>query len=625
MRRFIEQEDVFRSLNRFFSLYENIPEVASSCRTFHTIYNPCERKGSDCAEGVRAFYEEAFSLLEDNASEKGYSNDILELQHDLYKEFEHILSFAGTDFRHHFVIVIPVADRPLMLRNCLQSLVKQCHIFSYGKSPLEPGARFGNISVFVFDDSADDINSVNIRDICAETTAAGVNTFYVDADQQTELIRRIPEGLRGQLNGLVGDFDSRLRHHKGASITRNIASLYIHCRLPEFGDKTLVWFIDSDEEFMVKIKKDGEVMTVPFINYFYWLDRIFTQSDVEVLTGKVVGDPPVTPSVMINSFLDDMIYFLEQMAVIDPEAECIFHDSSASNTFSADYHDMAPLFGYSRTASARKYSCSLTGKHSALSCFADFSKLSPGFFYGLHPTRTQFFSYGNGFNKTEHARTVYTGNYVMSSAGLRHFIPFAGLGLRMAGPTFGRVLRRVVGDKFVSANLPLLHRRTSSGNRMNEFRSGVVEEGGLLDLSEEFRRQFWGDVMLFSAESLSEKGYPEKLLAHAEIADAVGKVQTDIYKIYREHQALTAEKVSRVRQLFSNPSAWWNLRQDTVSSVASLKTFICLVEKNFGPSSEVMKTIADQIADGFWTKKIITALSTYYDDNRIWNDLFKLS
>jgi hypothetical protein len=624
MRRSIEQEDVFRSLNRFFSLYENIPEVASSCRAFHTIYNPCEKKGADCAEDVRAFYEEAFSLLEDTASEKGYSDHILELQRDLYKEFELILSLADTDFRHHFIIAIPVADRPLMLRDCLQSLVKQCHIFSYGKSPLKPASRFGKISVFVFDDSADDTNSVNIRDICAETNAVGVNTFYVDVDQQTELIRRIPEGIRGQLNGLLGDFDGRLRHHKGASITRNIASLYIHSRLSEFADKTLVWFIDSDEEFLIKIKRGGEVITVPFINYFYWLDRIFTQSDVEVLTGKVVGDPPVTPSVMINSFLDDMIYFLEQMAVMDPEAECMFHESSASNTFSADYHDMAPLFGYSRTASARKYSCSLTGKHSALSCFADFSKLTPGFFYGLHPTRTQFFSYGNSFNKTERARTVYTGNYIMSSAGLRHFIPFAGLGLRMAGPTFGRLLRRVVGDKFVSANLPLLHRRTNNGDRMSEFRSGVVEEGGSLDLSEEFRRQFWGDVMLFSAESLSEKGYPEKCLSNAEIADAVGKVQADIFIIYREHQALTAEKVSRVRQLFSNPSAWWNLREDMISSVSTLKTFICLVEKNFGPSSGFMKTITGQIAEGSWTKKIISALSVYHEDKRTWNELLKL-
>ena len=78
-----------------------------------------------------------------------------------------------------------------------------------------------------------------------------------------------------------------------------------------FGDNTLLWFVDSDEEFMVKIKRGGEIIDIPFINYFYWLDRIFTESDAEVLTGKVVGDPPVTPAVMINTFLDDIIDFLE--------------------------------------------------------------------------------------------------------------------------------------------------------------------------------------------------------------------------------------------------------------------------------------------------------------------------
>ncbi len=624
MRRFVEDENAFRSLNRFFSLYKNIPAIAARCRTFHATYSPDGGKTTDYAEQVRPFYEEAFGILENDASEKGYSDDILQLQRDLYKEFEHILSLSVTDVRHHFIIVIPVADRPLMLRNCLLSIVRQCHFFSYGESSLEAGSLFRKISVFVFDDSSDDANSVNIREICEETTAAGVSTFYVGIDQQTEVLRRIPLSLRGKLKGLVGDLDSGPGTHKGASLTRNIASFYIHSRLPELGHNTLIWFIDSDEEFAVKIRRGGDFSAIPFINYFYWLDRIFTESDLEVVTGKVVGDPPVTPAVMINSFLDDMIYFLEQTAAADPEAGCIFHASETFNTFSADYHDMAALFGYYQSASPRRYSCGLPGEHSVLSCFRDFSELTNGFFYGLHPTRTQFFSQRISFNKTENARTVYTGNYIMTPAGLRHFIPFAALGLRMAGPTFGRLLRRIIKDKFVSANLPLLHGRTNSEKHIPEFRSGVVKERGLLDLSEEFLRQFWGDVMLFSAEALSEDGYPEKIFTPSEISAAVGKVQNNIWQIYREHQTVTAEKVSGVHQLLSDPSAWWNVRQDTISSVAGLKTFLGLVETNFGRSSKVVKTIAGQISEGSWTKKIITALSAYYEDSRTWNDLLKV-
>ena len=618
-------KETFSNLARFFSLYGNLPAVAARGRIFRSLSLPGGNRVPDDPETVRPFYEEAFGSLEENAAEKGYSEGLLELQRDLYKEFELILSSAANDPRHHFLIIIPVADRPLMLRNCLSSLVKQCHTFSYGGTSSEPsGPRFRKVSVFVFDDSMDDASVHSIREICKETTAAGVRTSYVGSREQEEVFKKVPPELGGKLAGLIGNFDGTVRRHKGASLTRNIASLYIHSRLPEFKEKTLIWFVDSDEEFMVKIRRSGEIIDIPFINYFYWLDRIFTKSDAEVLTGKVVGDPPVTPAVMINTFLDDIVYFFERIKDIGPEAGCIFHNEQVPDMFSAEYHDMVKLFGYRRPSSPKKYSCVLAGDHSVLTCFGVFSDRALGFFYGLHPTRTQFYSHGNGFTETTRARTVYTGNYVMSPAGLSHFIPFAALGLRMAGPTLGRILRGTIREKFVSANMPLLHKRTNAEDGINEFRSGVVHEGDTLDLSGEFLRQFWGDVMLFSVESLSEIGYPEKLIGASDMADSVRKVQDRIWGIYTEHQAAASEKVVKVRKLLSDPARWWNVNPEAKSSVANLRTFISLVEKNFGPSSEVIKSLSDQIKDGATTKKIITALNAYYDDEHIWNELLKL-
>jgi hypothetical protein len=346
-------------------------------------------------------------------------------------------------------------------------------------------------------------------------------------------------------------------------------------------------------------------------------------SDIEVLTGKVVGDPPVTPTVMINTFLDDIISFFEQIADIEPQAACIFHHAQAPGTFSAEYHDMVKLFGYHRSSSPKKYSCGLAGDHSVLTCFADFSNRALGFFYGLHPTRTQFYAHRNGFMATEHARTVYTGNYVITPAGIRHFIPFAALGLRMAGPTLGRILRGRVKEKFVSANLPLLHKRTITGNYMNEFRSGIVQQGNALDISGEFQRQFWGDIMLFTVEALTDRGYPERRLATPEIADTIRKVQDRIWKLYREHQSGASEKITRIRKYLSDPMCWWNRRGETRSSVENFVTFSALVEKNFGPDSEVIKKISDQIAEGSFTKKIMEAINSFYEEDRVWNELLE--
>src|SRR5574340_918440 len=200
---------------------------------------------------------------------------------------------------------------------------------------------------------------------------------------------------------------------------------------------------------------------------------------------------------MINTFLDDMAFFLKTLSCAAPDEKCAFHEDQAGGICSAEYHDNIGLFGYSSQSQPRKYLCGLSEDHTVMDCFEDFSKKAMGFFYGFHPTRTQFYTHVN-FTETENARTVYTGNYVFRTGGLRHFIPFASLKLRMAGPALGRILRKRLKHNFVSANLPLLHKRTIQSSYSNEFRSGIAGTMNSIDLSLEFNRQFWGDVMLFS-------------------------------------------------------------------------------------------------------------------------------
>ena len=101
------------------------------------------------------------------------------------------------------------------------------------------------------------------------------------------------------------------------------------------------------------------------------------------------------------------------------------------------------------------------------------------------------------FTATSAARTVYTGNYVIRPENLRYFIPFATLKLRMAGPVLGRILKMRLKHRFVSANLPMLHNRTVDSIGQSEYRAGVINTNQSIDLSNEFIRQFYGDVMLF--------------------------------------------------------------------------------------------------------------------------------
>ena len=500
--------------------------------------------------------------------------------------------------------------------------------------------------MFIIDDSKDESNINKIKAISSETQLSGIRTYYIGKKEQTALLKQINPESRKYLSRLIGEFSDTVPSHIGASITRNIAYLYIHALLngnkfttnnPPFPplakggeggfslEKTLIYFLDSDEEFKINIKRGNTSEDIPFINYFYWIDRIFSSSDTEVLTGKVVGDPPVSPSVMINTFLDDLILFFDTVSGLGMHDACVFHELRPLEVFSAEYHDMFKLFGYNSPQSPKKYSCSLSGAHKVKDCFDDFSGKAISFFCGLHPTRTQFYNHTGSFTQTEYARTVYTGNYVFNSDGLRHFIPFADLKLRMAGPTLGRVLRKKLGKRFVSANLPLLHNRTISDKNTDEFRSGILKNKDTIDLTEEFHNQFWGDVMLFSVDALTASGYPERHLKLSEIADTVENVLKNIWVSYNEQRSETAVKLSKIRDYLSCASSWWNIDSGMKDAVNNFQIFCSIVEDNFGKDSKSLRKLSGQIEEGSYTRKIINAIHSFYDDVNLWNEILGLS
>ena len=623
----MRKSKLFTNLNNFFRLFKDNPAAGDIKKQFLL----CLKYVNDQTDifnylgPLKVVYETALRFLEKDAADKGFDEDLLSLQRDLYLELEYILSFEHGDKRHHFLVVIPVADRPVMLRNCLESLVEQCRIFQYGGLTIDAhGApAYNKIRAFIIDDSKEEDNIRKIREICSGTAAAGIRTYYIGLDEQTELFSNISSGYREKLRDIIGESDNPLPPHKGASISRNIAYLWLQAFLAEFRQKSLIYFLDSDEEFRIKIKRKTSTEDIQFINYFYWLDKIFGTSEVEVVTGKVVGDPPVSPSVMINTFLDDIALFFETLSSAAPDEKCIFHDDQAARASSAEYHDMVKLFGYSSSAQPRKYLCSLSGDHTVRDCLDDFSKKALGFFYGLHPTRTQLYIHRSAYTETENARTVYTGNYVFRTAGLRHFIPFASLKLRMAGPALGRILRKRLNQKFVSANLPLLHKRTIQCGYSNEFRSGISENMNSIDLSLEFNRQFWGDVMLFSIEKLAEIGYPDTRLGLSAITETSYAIQDKLWNLYKERQAEIAGKKAEIAGYISQKKLWCNREPEAQRAVKNMMLFCSVVENNFGADSSGMKKISEQIKEGSHITMISNAIHSFYESESSWNELLK--
>lgn len=497
--------------------------------------------------------------------------------------------------KHDFLVVVPVADRPRHIRACLTSLRDALQRFPYA----------GRIRVLIADDSDDAANIAANRAIGREFSAAGLEAIHFPPAEQYALV----SGLDLSLPRVLGDAPSDRYGHKGQGVMRNIAYLKVAELIEDAPADTLIWSIDSDQEFRVNVAEDDGYV----VDFFNGIDAIFTRTDALVLTGKVVGDPPVSPAVMTRNFLDDVLAFLARMTERDPAAACSHHAANAA-AGAAAYHDMAELFGF-KPVDSYAYPCPLQGAHTEADCFANFAGRVNSFFYGEHPTRITAYVPGDLFASVQPARTVYAGNYVFRPAALEYFIPFATLRLRMSGPTLGRIVKSELGSRFVSANLPMLHKRTVESGGQSEFRPGIETTQATIDMSGEFERQFYGDVMLFAVERLAGECRALCRPASADFGATLDAQRAEMLNRYNERQQAILERLEKLEGLLDNPNYWWH------GHAAGFRQFATNVRRNFGTASAGHVRINDAAHWTLWRGRLLDALTHYAEDRAAWSRL----
>jgi hypothetical protein len=546
----------------------------------------------------------------------GFNASLLPSYQSAWRRLEALIAARGDDRRHRFVLVIPVADSPAQLRRCLTSLLELCRLYGYGG--MQDG-HFRKVSVMIADDTQDaGLVAANQAVVC-EFDAQGLSIRHFGLAEQRALI----DSLAGvaDLGTIVGTAPRDAFGHKGQAMMRNIAYLEL-ARLQETDEPLLFYTLDADQQFRVKVETaegDGNVCAV---NFLAQLDAIFSATDAEVLTGKVVGDPPVSPAVMAGNFLDDVAAFLHEMAASDPRQPW---RPNAANTTDADaaYHDMAGLFGFDNPGDAYRYRCTLDGAPSNAACFADFARRLKRFFHGEHPTRITWYRHQRALDSVQPARTVYTGNYVFRPRALNWFIPFAPLRLRMSGPTLGRLMKAELGDRFVSANLPMLHVRTLDATGEAEFRPGVVTRADRVDLADEFERQFHGDVMLFGVERLAALGFPQQDLSPETVAATLDAVHAEMAQRYRTRHAEIVNKIAALIQVLDDPAQWWHAPEHA-DVRAHFGVFVDNMQRNFGAGKSGTATPCHArifSADTWqrWRQRQLAAITRLHADRRAWN------
>ena len=248
------------------------------------------------------------------------------------------------------------------------------------------------------------------------------------------------------------------------------------------------------------------------------------------------------------------------------------------------------------------------------------SKLSR-FFYGEHPTRKTYYQHEDMFSSIRPARIVYTGNYIFKPDILKYFIPFAPLKLRMAGPLLGRLLKHELQEKFVSANLPKLHKRTVRELGQSEFRPGISTDTARIDLSGEFERQFYGDVLLFSIEKLIFLGFPRQNINLEIISETLEKTYLDMLELYKLRRLRISEKLLQLKDKFQVNQFWWKVFPQHKDATERFAVFMDNMEFNFSEQSLGYKLITDESTKTNRFKEMIKSIVTYNDDRFNWSEM----
>lgn len=597
------------AIKKLLDLYANVSPLAELGRELDEV-----TRDGDSAQFI-ALYQRAIPYIEEELWASNVSSGHLDYYHAMFRELEQLIASKGEDRRYNFTVVIPVADRPQHLASCLDSLLSVCRHFHYGGFKNQ---KYDKIQVIIADDSKQEENIQAHQQIASQMLEQGLQTVYFGLSEQIKQINKISDEGRRQLSAMLGAFDSNAFYHKGASIMRNITYLKLN-DISKDQQPRLFYFIDSDQEFRVKTQSEQGEQDVYAINYFYHLDQIFRNNDVSVLTGKVVGDPPVSPAVMAANFLDDVISFLLDMSKVNARDSCQFHEQHSHHDDDASYHDMADLFGFKAKNDSYSYHCTIESEHDHVQCFSDFAEKLNRFFYGEHPTRKSYYKHQNLYHNIKPARTVYTGNYIFKPHALRYFIPFATLNLRMAGPVLGRIIQADISEQFVSANLPMLHKRTVEDIGQSEFRPGVKQKQSVIDLSGEFERQFFGDVMLFTMEILTGSGYPRKNLADEIIESTLSDINQSLHQKYEAKHRQIMAKMAKLKTVFQDSENWWNKDDDLDEAKDNIKQFILNIEHNFGEQSRAYEIVNDSDNNKKRNQQILNAIKTYAKDQLNWN------
>jgi hypothetical protein len=179
-------------------------------------------------------------------------------------------------------------------------------------------------------------------------------------------------------------------------------------------------------------------------------------------------------------------------------------------------------------------------------------------------------------------------------------------------------MKAELGERFVSANLPMLHKRTHEETGEAEFRVGIDKQRADIDISGEFERQFFGDIMLFTLRSLVEEGYPHRPIGNRRIHQILSETESTMQHRYSDNRKEIEAKLQALRRQIEERDRWWWRNGDAADAIANFRRFIDNMAYNFGEQSPGYRMIDSSRHREMRRQQIVQAILAYKQDRDNW-------
>jgi len=173
---------------------------------------------------------------------------------------------------------------------------------------------------------------------------------------------------------------------------------------------------------------------------------------------------------------------------------------------------------------------------------------------------------------------------------------------------------------------PACNRRTTEAGLDDDFRPGVEldEAQQSVDLSDEFERQFFGDLMLFSTEELVKRADVKRPFAQDAIEAVIARKEPELLALYRQkHEAIVA-KNRQLHDLVFDAGHWWLRAPESALALRQVQAFIDNIARNFGEHAPAWGKIQSAEHRARRKRQIVEALMNYRAERDAWDRLLAI-